>query len=110
MLTRTSIRPCSVMIRSTPATIDASSVTSIANGMMPRDSSAAIRSTRRATAYTVHPDSDEVDGDGLADAGRRTGDEGYLAHPDTVCRVAGSNRRVATSLSPVVTSREASNS
>src|SRR6478735_6720905 len=45
------------MMRSTPATIDASSVTSIANGMMPRDSSAAMRSTRRATAYTVHPDS-----------------------------------------------------
>src|SRR6478735_10598088 len=35
------------MMRSTPATIDASSVTSIANG-----------TTRRATAYTVHPDSD----------------------------------------------------
>src|SRR6478735_811388 len=45
------------MMRSTPATIDASSVTSMAKGMMPRDSSAAMRSTRRATAYTVHPDS-----------------------------------------------------
>ena len=32
---------------------------------------------------------DEMDGDGLADAGRRPRDEGYFAHPDTVCRVAG---------------------
>src|SRR5829696_6242374 len=45
------------MMRSIPATMDASSVTSIANVTMPRDSSAAMRSTRRATAYTVQPDS-----------------------------------------------------
>ena len=43
------------MIRSIPATIEASSVTSIANVCTPAFSSAAIRSTRRATAYVVKP-------------------------------------------------------
>ena len=43
------------MIRSIPPTIDASSVTSIANAWTPSASSPAIRSTRRATAYVVKP-------------------------------------------------------
>lgn len=49
------MRPCSAMMRSMPATIESSSVTSIANVCTPLASSADIRSTRRATAYTVKP-------------------------------------------------------
>ena len=49
------MRPCSSMIRSMPATIEASSVTSIANVWTPRSDREAIRSTRRATAYTTKP-------------------------------------------------------
>ncbi len=43
------------MIREMPEVIEASSVTSIAKVCTPSASSAAIRSTRRATAYTVKP-------------------------------------------------------
>src|SRR4051812_32271768 len=44
-------------MRSTPATMDASSVTSMAKVSTPRAARPAMRSTRRATACTVHPDS-----------------------------------------------------
>src|SRR3954468_11566809 len=44
-------------MRSMPATMDASSVTSMAKVSTPRAARPAMRSTRRATACTVHPDS-----------------------------------------------------
>src|SRR5690242_17728190 len=48
------------MIRSMPATIEVSSVTSISNVVTPALSSAFMRSTRRATAYVVKPASRSI--------------------------------------------------